>query len=122
MKTWLVGALAGACAGVALYLALSQELAPPPGETRQAPAVPEPTVVSPAHPPAPIVLREVVEVTDIDHLLDPPASSNSGVPFDDAGATIPVAVPVGPEVIPLAADDPVLAPAPRERGQPPGLP
>ena len=80
MKTWLAGALVGACVGVVIYLLLSSKSAPP-AETRHTP-LPQPAT-APASPAAPVVLTEVVEVTDIDHLLDPPARPDTGVPFDE---------------------------------------
>ena len=109
MKSWIVGALVGACVGVVLYLVLSQKPVPPQ-ESRHKPVAPAPS--APAVPPAPVLLADVVEVTEIDHLLDPPAKPVSGEPFD--GTTpVPPSVPTGPERIPPAADGPVLAPMPR---------
>jgi hypothetical protein len=109
MKSWIVGALVGACVGVVLYLVLSQKPAPSQESRRDRPA---PALPAPVAPVAPVV-TEVVEVTDIDHLLDPPAKPLSGVPFDGAPPTVPVSIPAGPERIPPAADGPELAPMPR---------
>lgn len=109
MKTWVVGALAGACVGVVIYLLLSSKSAPP-ANTRLEPT--PPPAATPA-PPAPVVLTEVVEVTGIDHLLDPPAKQETGVPFDDASSTLPVSAPAESERIPRAADGPEPAPMPR---------
>jgi hypothetical protein len=110
MKSWIVGALVGACVGVVLYLVLSQKAAPSQESRYEPPAPPPP---APAAPVAPVVLADVVEVTDIDHLLDPPAKPLSGVPFDGAPTTEPVSIPAGPKRIPPAADGPELAPMPR---------
>jgi hypothetical protein len=109
MKTWVVGALAGACVGVVIYLLLFSKPAPL-AETRLEPT-PLPAVTPPA--PAPVVLTEVVEVTGIDHLLDPTAKPETGVPFDDGSSTLPVSTSVGSERIPPAADGPEPAPMPR---------
>jgi hypothetical protein len=108
MKTWLAGALVGACVGVVIYLLLSSKSAPP-AETRHTP-LPQPAT-APASPAAPVVLTEVVEVTDIDHLLDPPARPDTGVPFDEVTRTSPVSAE--PARIPPATDGPELAPMPR---------
>jgi hypothetical protein len=108
MKTWLAGALVGACVGVVIYLLLSSKSAPP-AETRHTP-LPQPAT-APASPAAPVVLTEVVEVTDIDHLLDPPARPDIGVPFDEVTRTsLDLAEPAR---IPPATDGPELAPMPR---------
>jgi hypothetical protein len=108
MKSWLVGALVGACVGVVIYLLLSSKSAPEP-ETRHTP-LPPPAATPPA-PATAIVLTEVVEVTGIDHLLDPPTRPDTGVPFDDVTSTSPVSA--GPARIPPATDGPELAPMPR---------
>ena len=110
MKTWIVGALVGACVGVVLYLVLFQKAAPSQESRHEPPAPPPP---APAAPVAPVVLADVVEVTDIDHLLDPPAKPVTGVPFDGPPTTVPVSIPAEPERIPPAADGPELAPMPR---------
>jgi hypothetical protein len=109
MKTWVVGALAGACVGVVIYLLLSSKPAPP-ADARLEPT-PSPATAPAA--PAPVVLAEVVEVTDIDHLLDPPAKPETGVPFDDGAPTLPVSAPAGSERIAPATEGPEAAPMPR---------
>ncbi len=71
--------------------------------SKSAPA-PEPEQsVAAAGPDEPVVLAQVVDVTDLDSLLDPPPAQPTGVPFDP---TEPLeAVPVtAPAPIPLAAD------------------
>lgn len=108
MKSWIVGALVGACVGVVLYLLFSQKSVPSQ-ESRHKP--PSPPPAAPAAPP--VVLADVVEVTEIDHLLDPPAKPvSSGEPFDGTTPVLP-SIPAGPERIPPAVDGPVLAPMPR---------
>ena len=118
MKTWIVGALVGAGVGVLLYLVLSQNSAPSQESRQETPPLPPPAPVAPA---APVMLADVVEVTEIDHLLDPPARSENGVPFDGAPATVPVSIPAEPDRIPPAADGPELAPMPRVQPRDIGL-
>ena len=99
MKHRTIGALIGACLGVSIYLVATQKPAP-------APVVHQEAIAMPVTPPAqalPVVLPEVVEVTDIDALLDPPAKTVTGVPFDSDPVT-PVSVPTAPERIPPAID------------------
>ena len=74
-------------------------------------ANPTPTPeVAPAAVPAPaepVVLAQVVEVTDLDPLLDPaPAAPAVGVPFDAAEPLEPVSAAPGltPAPIPPSAD------------------
>ncbi len=62
--------------------------------------------VAVAVPAEPVVLAQVVDVTDLDPLLDPAPARAAGVPFDAAEPLEPVsAVPGGaPAPIPPAAD------------------
>jgi hypothetical protein len=59
------------------------------------------------------VLTNVVELTDLDPLLDPPAKPVTGVPFDANPSEFPASVPSAPP-IPPAAEGPAIAPMPRE--------
>jgi hypothetical protein len=88
------------------------------------PPAPAPVAVTPP-PTEPAVLTEVIDVTDIDPLLDPPA-----IPLADPGPSVPMLTAVGYEIparrqveptapvvpIPPAADEPEersIAPMPR---------
>ena len=99
MKHRTIGALIGACVGVSIYLVATQKPAPAPVVHQEANATP----VAPPAPAMPVVLQQVVEVTDIDPLLDPPAKSVTGAPFDSDPVT-PVSAPAAPERIPPAID------------------
>jgi hypothetical protein len=71
---------------------------------------PEPEQAGVTEPAEPVVLARVVDVTDLDPLLDPPAVQSTGAVFDPAeplGPSVPVgAVPTdpAPAPIPPAAD------------------
>jgi hypothetical protein len=96
MLKWF--AIIGASAGVgyaAVYFALGTRPAPQPA--------PQPPAVA-AQPAEPVVLPEVVEVTDTDPLLDPLPGQPAGVPFDPAGPPAPTKVNHSPAPIPVAAD------------------
>lgn len=99
MKNWIIGGLLGACIGVWIYLALMKHPAPAPATIQE----PQAEIATPAVPAAPIVLGEVVEVTNIDPLLDPPSRPVIGVPFDTEPVAVPVSV-AAPERIPPAVD------------------
>ncbi len=99
MKGWMIGGLTGACIGVSIYLAMAKKDAPAPAKRPEVPAV-----AIQAAPSAPVVLPGVVEVTDLDPLLDPPAKSATGAPFDADPATVPVSIPAAPAPIPPAVD------------------
>jgi hypothetical protein len=108
MRTWVLGALVGACVGVTIYLVLKKPLPKPVAEQTSSAAV----ATLPA-PVEPVVLAQVVDVADIDHLLDPPARAETGVPFDTEPATQPVTPPPTTGRIPPAVDEPEIAPMPR---------
>lgn len=77
MRNWLLITGAGALVGYAVvYFAFSGSPAPEPEAEQPAANVPQPT--------GPVVLSQVVEVTDTDPLLDPLPGQPSGVPFDPA--------------------------------------
>ena len=98
MKMWLIGGTVVGLLGASLYLAAVKRNAPAPA----IPAEAEPVVVVSA---APHASTEVVDVTDIDALLDPPAPSGpraSQVGFEDALPAVPSSVDVKP--IPKAVD------------------
>ncbi|QJW95303.1 hypothetical protein [Frigoriglobus tundricola] len=71
--------------------------------SKPAPA-PEPEQPAVATEPAePVVLAQVIDVTDLDPLLSPPPAPTGGVPFDTADASETLTV-TAPAPIPLAAD------------------
>ncbi len=93
---------------------------------KPAPEAEQPVAV--AVPAEPVVLAQVVDVTDLDPLLDPPPARAAGVPFDAAEPLEPVsAVPGGaPAPIPPADDierptAPEVAPLPHEVSARPAL-
>lgn len=86
MKTWMLGAVIGALAGASLYLTLTHRSSPPPAVPVER-AAPQAVTTAPPKPPAPLVLPQVVDVTDIDPLLDPPAIP-AAEPAAPAGPTI----------------------------------
>jgi hypothetical protein len=100
MLKWFAIVGAGAALGFAgVYFALTARPAAQPA--------PEQPAAAAAQSAEPVVLSEVVEVTDTDRLLDPaprPASA-SGVPFDpqDEDAKVTSRRPA-PAPIPLASD------------------
>ena len=103
MKSGIIAGLLAACIAISVYLMWGEKPASPP----VAQVEPPPALASspaPPVPPAPLVLSEVVEVTDLNPLLDPPAKSESGVPFDAEPASAPVSTPVAPPRIPPAVD------------------
>ncbi len=100
MKNWTIGALAGACVGVSIYLVMTAKPVPAPVATPEPPVAP----ATPPAPPPPVVLARVIEVTDLDPLLDPPARPVTGVPFDAGPATVPVSASAAPARIPPAVD------------------
>jgi len=105
MNRWLMGGLVGVCAGFGAYLMVSQTETPQPlGNVLEPPTV----VAPPPSPPAPIVLSQVIETTDLDPLLDPPAKPLTGAPFDTETVSTPLSVPAAPPVpdrIPPAVED-----------------
>lgn len=109
MKGGIIFGLSAACIGLSLYLAMTKNEKPVPVTAPEVVA----RVTTPAKPPAPIVLANVVEVTDLDPLLDPPEKPIAGVPFDADPMTFPVSVPAAAP-IPHAADELEIAPMPRE--------
>lgn len=106
MKTWIAGGLcvAGAVA-VGAVLVPTKPPTPAPAVVEAAPAP------VPVDPVAPVVLADVVNVTDIDALLDPPQ-----IPVADADAPpaavvvsvpadhVPASRPAVPPTLPAAAD------------------
>lgn len=113
MNGWMLGGLAGACFGVCVYLATGKSPEVVPAVAMRTPT----PVVAPAKPPAPVVLPNVVEVTNLDPLLDPPEKPVVGVPFETDASDFPAAVPPAPP-IPPAAEGPAVAPMPREATTP----
>src|SRR5438309_2334547 len=106
MTKWLIGGLV-ALAGVCIYLTLAKRGSPPPA----LPATAAPAAAAPAAP-APALLTQVVDVTEIDSLLDPPAIPPSDGPASGAQITrvgyeeAPAApTPVNVQPIPPAKED-----------------
>jgi hypothetical protein len=95
MKTWLIAGAVVGLAGVGVYLTTAHR----PRPTEAVPPVSAPLAAEPT-PPAPVVLAQVVDVTDIDALLDPPA-----IPASDPPAA-------GPMVTAVGFDDPPAPPVP----------
>jgi hypothetical protein len=83
-----------------VYYALTRNPAPEP-------VTEQPTATAP-QAAEPVVLSQVVEVTDTDLLLEPQPDRVSGVPFDSAeplnGSTNVNTLTPNPPPIPLAAD------------------
>jgi hypothetical protein len=95
MRKWLLIGGAGAVVGyVAVYFALDGTPAPDP-EPQQ------PTATAPAEP---VVLADVVEVTNLDPLLEPRAAESPGVPFDPTDPPELIAPGAAPAPIPSATD------------------
>jgi hypothetical protein len=102
MWKWFAIIGAGAAVGyAAVYFALSGGPAPESQAERPAAAA--------SQPPEPVVLSQVVEVTETDSLLDPQPAPPSGIPFDPTEPLEPrtsvsatTALPVAP--MPRAAD------------------
>lgn len=105
MNRFLAGAAVWGFVGVVGYCALTRSDAEPPQPARPpAPAVAEPAPAGEHQvmkPPA--LLADVIELTDLDPLLDPPARPVGGVPFD-AEPIVPVQAVQAPERIPLSVD------------------
>lgn len=97
MRKWLLIGGAGAVVGyVAVYFALDVKPTPEPEPER-------PTAHAPVEP---VVLSEVVDVTNLDPLLEPRAAEPAGLPFD-ASTPSELSTPVR-EVAPIphAAEEP----------------
>ena len=90
MRKWLAICAAGAVVGyVAVYFAL---------DTGKHAPVPEPEVPAAATAPTePVVLAQVVDVTDLEPLLDPlPPGPPVGVPFDEPAEPLTPGAAAGP--------------------------
>ncbi len=96
MGKWLLIGGAGAVVGyVAVYFALDVKPAPEP------PADPPTVATAPAEP---VVLSDVVEVTNLEPLLNPRLEPLTGVPFDAAEPSEFHAPADAAEPIPPAGD------------------
>jgi hypothetical protein len=100
MKTGIIVGLLTACVGVSLYLASTENPAAMPESAANVVTA----ASTPAAPPSPVVLPEVVEVIDLDALLDTPPKPVVGEPFDTPPALAPVSTPSAPRRIPPAMD------------------
>ena len=96
MRKWLLIGGAGAVVGyVAVYFAL--DVPPTPEPQPQQPAA----ATAPAEP---VVLAEVVDVTNLEPLLDPRTAEPAGVPFDVTDPPELTSPTSAPAPIPSAAD------------------
>ncbi|WP_439624835.1 hypothetical protein [Gemmata sp.] len=105
MNRFLAGAAVWGFVGSVAYFALTRSDATGPVPAQQpAPAVaaPAPSREHEALKP-PVLLADVIELTDLDPLLDPPVRAAGGVPFD-AEPVVPVQAVQAPERIPLSVD------------------
>lgn len=96
MKRFTTGAMVWTFVGVVAYFSLVKKDAPTPARPQQPKQV---TVAPPASPPPPALLADVIELTDLDPLLDPPIRPVGGVPFD-AEPVIPAIPAPTPDRIP----------------------
>ncbi len=85
MKMWVIGGTLVGLIGLSFFLAAVKR-------SGLTPASSEATVVAEEPAPALLPLRQVVDVTDIDPLLDPPA-----IPLAEPAASSPVLTRVGYE-------------------------
>jgi hypothetical protein len=108
----VLGGVIVVLAGVSAYLTLTKRSSPVPEVPTPPAAVVVEAQASPA-PPAPLVLPNVVDVTDIDPLLDPPA-----IPTAESPAPLgPMLTAVGyeePKPLPPAKDVVPIPPAARD--------
>jgi hypothetical protein len=100
MKWWMIGGVATACVSLSVYLLMTKPDAPQMPEPDDLPI----TTTAAAPLKIPVVLAEVVDVTDLDPLLDPPVRPVAGIPFDIDPPVVPVTTPGVPDRIPLAVD------------------
>lgn len=105
MNRWLIASLMGVFTALGAYLFVSLRQMPPESEMVLEP--PAEISTTPPRLPAPVILAQVVETTDIDPLLDPPSRPIAGLPFDDEPIPATGTEPArpAPDSIPLAKDD-----------------
>jgi hypothetical protein len=97
MRKWLLICGTGAVVGyVAVYFALDLSKPNPKSEPQQPAAAPAPA--------EPVVLADVVDVTNLEPLLEPRTEGPAGVPFDAAAPSELSAPTRAPAPIPLVAD------------------
>lgn len=105
MNRWLLGALVGIIAGFGAYLLVSKKDAP----TAAGVALEPPTALQPnPMAPEPVLLAQVIETTDLEPLLDPPAKELKGEPFETESGASPVSLPATqppPDRIPPAVEE-----------------
>ena len=85
MKLWLIGGILVGLLGVSLYLAAVKRSAPTPDVAIVLAEEPKPV-------PTPLAMQQVVDVTNIEPLLDPPT-----IPASEAASSGPVITRVGYE-------------------------
>jgi len=72
--------------------------------SKPAPAPEQEQPTAATEPAEPVVLAQVIDVTDLDPLLNPPPAPVAGIPFDTADPLEAVTPVTAPAPIPLAAD------------------
>jgi len=102
MKRFMTGAMVWAFVGTVAYFSFSSKDSP---KTVQAPKPASAVVAAttPGQPAPPALLSEVIEVTNLEPLLDPPVRPVGGVPFD-MEAVVPATLIPAPALIPLSVD------------------
>ena len=101
MKRFMTGAAVWTFVGIVAYVSLTKEPASPARPVIS--SVPTAVVLSENPPRPPALLADVVQLTDLEPLLDPPVRPVSGTPFDPE-AVFPAVVAPPPERIPPAID------------------
>ena len=94
-KTMAISAASGLLGYAAVYFAFLSKPAPIPEQEQPAAAT---------EPAEPVVLAQVIDVTDLDPLLNPIPVTVAGVPFDTADTPEAVTPVTAPAPIPLAGD------------------
>ncbi len=102
MSRLVVGGCGAACLVIGLYVLTAKESGSQPVPPPLAVATAVDTALTPATPKPSVLLPEVIDVTDIEHLLDPSPRPDSGVPFDPDPVVAP-AVPIFPAAVPAVA-------------------
>jgi hypothetical protein len=108
MNRWITFALVAVCAGLGTYLVIAKREDPTTAGYAPVMKVVEVVTTTPdATAPEPVLLARVIEITDLDPLLDPPAKQPTGVPFDvedEARVKLSPSVPAMPIRIPPAEE------------------
>ncbi|MCE9566646.1 MAG: hypothetical protein K8U57_31875 [Planctomycetes bacterium] len=102
MKRFMTGALVWTFVGTVAYFSITKKEAPRVVHVPK-PAAAVVAATTPSQPPAPALLPEVVQVTDLEPLLDPPVRPVGGVPFDPE-VVLPATLIPAPALIPPSVD------------------